>query len=281
MENYWDWKDRKTGTPPRNDTMRTDIDECIRQSLVFEDFIFRMRKLGYTVQYGPNLKYMTVRAPGAERSRRVYKLGDEYTEEAIRRRISENTPEQVAQAIRANRAGVKDQEPKAQKVVRVQWNGKRRTHKKLKGLQARYYRILYTFGMIRSRPRTQANRSMYYSLYDQLRQFDGYIRQMKLLSTCDVKTVEELSALRESCISEISVLAAERRALYRHPDNADGGLKVEIDQLTARITELRRIVRDCDAIEVRSNATIDRIREAEQQKSSQNRKSKGLHEQQR
>lgn len=288
-EPYSDWKDRANGTPPRNDIIRADIDACIRQSLSFEDFITNLKRLGYSIpRYGPNIKHMSIRAPGANRARRLDELNktcsgeDKYTEEAIRRRIDENTPEQVAQAIRANRTAYeKDQEPSIPKLVRVKWNGKRKTHKKLKGLQARYYRILYTFGMIRSRPRTQANRSMYFSLYDQLRQFDGYIRQMKLLSTSNVKTVDELSALRESSVSEISALVTERRALYRHPDNADGGLKVEIDKLTTRIAELRRIVRDCEAIEARSTATIDRIREAEQQKASQKHKSIGSHEQQR
>lgn len=287
-EPYSDWKDRANGTPPRNDIIRADIDACIRQSLSFEDFITNLKRLGYSIpRYGPNIKHMSIRAPGANRARRLDELNktcsgeDKYTEEAIRRRIDENTPEQVAQAIRANRTAYeKDQEPSIPKLVRVKWNGKRKTHKKLKGLQARYYRILYTFGMIRNRPRTQANRSMYFSLYDQLRQFDGYIRQMKLLSTSNVKTVDELSALRESSISEISALVTERRALYRHPDNADGGLKEHIDKITAKIAELRRIVRDCDAIEARSVATIDRIHEVKQ-KTSQNRKNMGMHEQQR
>jgi hypothetical protein len=288
-EPYRDWKDRANGIPPRNDIMRVDIDACIRQSLSFEDFIFNLKKLGYSIpRYGPNVKHMSIRASGAERARRLDDLNktcggeDKYTEEAIRRRIAENTPEMVAQAIQATRSLVeKESEPASLKFVRVKWNGKRRTHKKLKGLQARYYRMLYTFGMIRQRPRSQTNRAMYFSLYDQLRQFDGYIRQMKLLSSCNVKTVDELSALRESSCSEITALIAKRRTLYRHPDNADGGLKVEIDKLTVRIAELRRIVRDCEAIEARSTATIDRLHEAEQQKSSHKHKSVGVHEQQR
>ena len=286
-EPYKDWKDRANGIPPRNDIMRADIDDCIRQSLSFEDFMFNLKKLGYSIpRYGPNVKHMSIRAPGAERARRLDDLNktcggeDKYTEKAIRRRIAENTPEMVMQAIQATRSSVeKESVPTSPKFVRVKWNGKRRMHKKLKGLQARYYRMLYTFGMIRQRPRSQTNRAMYFSLYDQLRQFDGYIRQMKLLSSCNVKTVDELSALRESSSSEITALIAKRRTLYRHPDNADGGLKVEIDKLTVRIAELRRIVRDCEAIEARSAATVQRIRDVEQHSNEQKRKNTNLRDQ--
>ncbi|HWR18852.1 MAG TPA: relaxase/mobilization nuclease domain-containing protein [Clostridia bacterium] len=278
-ENYSDWKDRKSGVTPRNDIMRNDIDACIQRSLTFSDFVSQMSRLGYSIRYGPNIKYMTICAPGAERSRRVYKLGYEYTEEAMRRRISDNTPEQVAQAIR-NTLAVNDkhQGSPLPRVTRVKWNGRRRSQKKLKGLQARYYRILYTLGMIRNQPRTNTNRSMYFTLYDQIRQFDSYVRQMKLLSTCNVKNMEELSMLRESSSGELTALITERRTLYRHPDNAVGGLKTEIDRLSARITELRRIVRDCDAIKARSAETVQRIRVVDQQNNLHKHKNAGVRE---
>ena len=288
-EPYVYWKDRENGVPNRNDTMRADIDDCIRLSLTFENFITNLRRLGYSIaRYGPNIKHISICAPGADRARRLDTLNkkyggeNKYTEEAIRRRIAENTPELVAQAIQKVRTvREKDHEPPAPKLVHVKWNGRRRSQKKLKGLQARYYRILYTLGMIRSRPRMQANRSMYFSLYDQLRQFNGYVRQMQLLTSYNIKTVAELSALRDTSNSEVSALITERRALYRHPGNGDGGLKEQIDQITARIAELRRIVRDCDAIEARSTMTSQRIQEAEKQKLEQKYKNTGLHALQR
>ena len=49
-EPYTDWKDRKSGTMPRSDVMRSDIDECIRQSLSFEQFISRMKGMGYLMR---------------------------------------------------------------------------------------------------------------------------------------------------------------------------------------------------------------------------------------
>ncbi|HWR18848.1 MAG TPA: relaxase/mobilization nuclease domain-containing protein, partial [Clostridia bacterium] len=271
---YTEWKERKTGTSQRDDLMRADIDVCLAQSLSFEEFISRIKARGYTIpRYGPTIKYMSIRPPGKTpdgnplKARRIHELGDGYSEEAIRQRIAQNTPEMVRIAILS--AHEKEQNvSKKPKVVRAFKGRKRYTRKKLTGLQARYYRILYTLGMIHKRP--QSNRSIYFPLYDQVRQLDGYIRQMKLLTTHDVHSLDELFQVKLSLQTQIDVLLKERSALYRQ--NGKEVHKEQIGQLTGQLAELRRALRDCESIETRSVETDQRIRHAQEQEAERQRK---------
>ena len=264
---YTEWKDRKSGTSQRDDLMRADINECIAQSLSFEEFISRLKARGYTIpRYGHTIKYMSIRPAGKTpegkplKARRIHELGEGYSEEAIRQRIAQNTPEMVREALR--KAHEKDQSVRKQpKAVRAFKGSKRYPRKKLSGLQARYYRILYTLGMLHKRP--QSNRSMYFPLYDQVRQLDGYIRQMKLLTTHDVHSLDELFQVKLSFHAQIDTLLKERSALYRQ--NGKEVHKEKIDQLTVQLKELRRALRDCESIETRSVETDKRIRHAQEQ----------------
>lgn len=232
-----------------------------------EQFVRSMRGLGYTVRFGPNVKYMTVTAPGVDRARRVYKLGSEYTEEAIRQRIAGNTPEQVNSAIRESR---NDAVASVSALARVRYARPRRTHKKLKGLQARYFRILYTFGMIRKYPRQAGNREMYNMMYDQVRQLDSYIRQMNLLRNLNITTMEGLNQYKENIEQQIGDLARQRSGLYRNLRSGEN-CQASIDGLSAQLKSLRQTLRDCVAIQERSEETLRRIRETERQKDEKER----------
>jgi hypothetical protein len=254
--------------------MRADIDVCVDQSLSFEEFISRIKALGYTIpRYGQTIKYMSIRPPGKTskgdplKSRRIHELGGEYSEEAIRQRIAQNMPDMVREAIR--NAHEKEQiVSKQPKVVRASRGVKQYTRKKLTGLQARYYRILYTLGMLRKRP--QSNRSMYFPLYDQVRQLDEYIRQMRLITSHNVQSLDDLFLLRTTLQDKIDAITKERSALYKANDR--DAHHAEIDQLTFQLKELRRSLRDCESIETRSIETDQRIRQVQEQEAERQRK---------
>ena len=66
------------------DKLREMIDTTIQKVSSFEEFIQVMELEGYEIKFG---KYITFRAPGQERFTRSKRIGPDYTEEAIRRRI--------------------------------------------------------------------------------------------------------------------------------------------------------------------------------------------------
>ena len=70
------------------------MDDAIAHSLTFEQFIRRLRDAGYEVKV--DVKHIAVRPPGKERFTRLRRLGDDYTEEALRQRILQNDPSMLA-----------------------------------------------------------------------------------------------------------------------------------------------------------------------------------------
>jgi anion-transporting ArsA/GET3 family ATPase len=124
--------------------------------------------------------------------------------------------------------------------------------------------------MIRKRPQTQANRSMYFSMYDQIRQLDGYIRQMRLITSQNVQSLDDLFVLRTTLHEKIETMTKERSTLYKANDRE--AHHAEIDQLTFQLKELRRSLRDCESIETRSIETDQRIRQVQEQEEERQRK---------
>ena len=79
-----------------------DSDTLIPQVASFEELLQRLQAAGYEIKPG---KYISCRAPGQERYTRLKTLGADYTEEAIRERISGKRA-RAAKAPRADRGGV-------------------------------------------------------------------------------------------------------------------------------------------------------------------------------
>ncbi len=69
------------------DLVRQDLDAAIAASFTFASLLDILRKRGYTVKYGSNVKYTAVKPPGGARFLRLDSLGEDYTEEAILQRL--------------------------------------------------------------------------------------------------------------------------------------------------------------------------------------------------
>ena len=63
---------------------RQTIDRVLSDCESYEEFLARMRREGYEIKEGTNLSF---RAPGQERFTRSYRLGDNYTRDALRSRL--------------------------------------------------------------------------------------------------------------------------------------------------------------------------------------------------
>jgi len=276
-------KDRpsKDKLPKPNGIMRADIDACIRLSLSFDEFIQRLKSLGYTIpRYGPTIKYMSIRPPGKTAdgkprgSRRIHELGDEYSVDAIQHRIAQNTIEQVRQA-RKEAYEALPEPLSLPKPARITLPSQWRSPKRLNGLQARYYRILYTLGMVRRRPRGDGNRALYFSLRDQVREFSSYVRQAQLLRSNGIVSVSHLHEYRESIQLQVSEVTKQRRSLYYQRKQGilpEAEVDAVINRLTTQLKELRLAWHDCNAIEERSETTAQRLEVVQQYEKEQRQK---------
>ena len=58
-----EWEAESRGEPTRHSLLRDDIDDIISKSFTFQTFIDQLRKRGYQVKYGDNVKHIAVKPP--------------------------------------------------------------------------------------------------------------------------------------------------------------------------------------------------------------------------
>ena len=91
-KSYREWQADRNGTSWKSQ-LKADINECIKRTRTYEDFISFMQAKGYEIkdyEFGEGAhKYISFRAPGQERfiRGREKSLGPEYTKENIKTRI--------------------------------------------------------------------------------------------------------------------------------------------------------------------------------------------------
>lgn len=78
---------QRHGRTTLRDVVRRDVDEAIRRSYSYADFLRELRRMGYQVKSGANVKHTAVRPTDGQRFIRLDSLGDGYDEAAIRGRI--------------------------------------------------------------------------------------------------------------------------------------------------------------------------------------------------
>ena len=100
-KSYAEYQAEKTGTSWKG-KLKIAVDALIPQVSSFEELLQRLQTAGYEIKPG---KYVSCRVPGQERFTRLKTLGADYTEEAIRERISSKRA-RAAKAPRADRGGV-------------------------------------------------------------------------------------------------------------------------------------------------------------------------------
>ena len=83
-KSYAEYQAEKTGTSWKG-KLKTAIDALIPKASTFEELLSLLQAAGYEIKPG---KYISCRAHGQERFTRLKTLGADYTEEALRERIS-------------------------------------------------------------------------------------------------------------------------------------------------------------------------------------------------
>ena len=100
-KSYAEYQAEKTGTSWKG-KLKIAVDALVPQVSSFEELLSRLQTAGYEIKSG---KYVSCRAPGQERFTRLKTLGADYTEEALRERIS-GTRTRAAKAPGQQRGGI-------------------------------------------------------------------------------------------------------------------------------------------------------------------------------
>ena len=250
---YGEWRAEQEGRPTWRGIIRKEIDEIIRQSMTERQFFDNLKKRGYEVKVGKDL---SVRPPGKPRFVRLERnFGENYSLAGIRRRIlAQQRPERPLP------------EPK-QQVRRAVLRGSLKSARKITGFRALYFHYCYLLGIF-PKNRPVSNKRLHFLLREDLAKLDAITEETRLLVGHRIDTDEQLFSYKESLEQKIETLTTQRKALYREQRTVAvksnpvrlSEVKAEISSISKELAGLRREVRLCDDIAVRSGVMREKIK---------------------
>ena len=242
----------KNGMPTRDNVTRQAVDEAISKSFTLKDFDRIMAEMGYRVSFDPNRKYWTVIGKGWKRPKRLYKLGEEYTNERIMERITENS-----YAVKFSRFA----EP--QRTVRVfRVKGSLKGAKKIGGLRGLYLHYCYKLGIL-PKNKKQNYARLHYLLKDDLMKMEASSQERRLWCRNRIVTVEQVLLYKGTLETEKTDLLQKRKELYSKSRKTGGeekeAIRSQLSDLSKRLSVIRKEVRLCEGIEARNAALKEKL----------------------
>lgn len=255
----------KQGRPTRDNVARQAVDEAISKSFTLKDFDRQLAEMGYRINFDPNRKYWTIIGKGWQRPKRLYKLGEEYTNDRIMERISENSYAVKFQSF---------SEPQPQvKVYRVK--GSLKNAKKMGGLRGLYLHYCYKFGIL-PKGRKQNYARLHYLLKDDLMKMEAITLETRLLCHNHIDMAEQLCSYKGSLETEMSALLQKRKELYFKSRRISGeekeAVKAELSVISGRLKVIRKEVRLCEGIAARSDTLKEKLQTIRADEKEQQRK---------
>ena len=193
-ETYTEWRDSRDGKFIWSDMIKRDLDACVLEASDFDEFVALLKGRGYEVKQN---KYFAVKPPGLSRYRRSYRLGDEYTEESLRRRIETEDMKYYQE---------NHSEARILRVV-VPYHLKRA---KLSGMQRRYFAKLYRIGKLKQRPYSQA-----YKYRDEIRKMHKLHKQYMFLSKYEIHSMDDLKRVYDELQEKKAERSKDRSQHYK------------------------------------------------------------------
>lgn len=252
QHSYYYHKLETAGMPTRYDMARKAIDEAITHSTNLKAFDYALTQMGYEHSLSPSRKYWTIIPKGYSKPVRLKNLGENYTEEAIRKRLLEN------QRIRI--------EPFANTMYKPrQYNLPTRVHKiqKKSGIYRLYLYYCYRLGYLPKYKKQNTNRLHYY-LKEDLLKLDKISEETRLLGRENISTDKQLFSYKDSVSSKLETLTKERKELRNGlrrniSDEEKEVIKEKISKLTSKIKVLRKDIALCDSIAEHSKIIEERV----------------------
>ena len=250
-KHYGEWRAEQENRHTWRGLIKTDVDEAINTSMTERQFWDALKKKGYEVKIG---KDISIRPPGKERFVRLMRnFGEEYDLSRIRDRIMDH-------------GQVRPLPESEQKKFREEYHRSLADTKKATGFLALYYHYCYLLGYFpKKKPNHQ--KRLHFLLREDLLKMEAISEEAKLLDRCQIDTAEQLSSYKAELEQRVETATARRRELYkkqrstvvRTDEEKLSAVKVEISMLTAELKNLRKEVKLCEGIALRSCAIEEKI----------------------
>ena len=248
------WLDEQAGKPTRYNIYRADVQKAIDSSITGRGMVQYLRGRGYIVDStGPNLK---IRLPQFPHFIRLDTLNPQWTNQGIEHLIYDRDDLISSRSKPPRKPDIPDW-------LRDAYQPQKRTTK----IYQLYLYYCYQLGIL---PKGTTYHPVSPQLRADLRHLDDIDRQTRYLASRNIETVEELLADRFKKEAQLEALTTQRTKLQNKIRRAAPEQKIllrkEKAEVTAKITALRKDIRDSKEIEQRSleiQDTLDRAFEAE------------------
>ena len=193
-------KAERAGAPTRLVIAREALDEGLARCCNLRELKSFLFSLGYICQFDDNRKYWTIRQRDWKRPIRLVRMGEQYTNEAIRERLRNNSPE-------VRKVAPIHRRVKTKKRARLR---KKPSHK-IGSLRGLYCHYCYLLGYYPKR------RAKFYRvsplLRDDLLKLNYISQEAKLLQKYRIDTMGQLLLFEESISERINQLKEESKTL--------------------------------------------------------------------
>ena len=253
----------KRGGGTRLNTAKAALDEGIAVSSTISELRIFMKSRGYICDFSPNRKYWTVRMKEWKRPIRFYRMGEEYTNEEIMRRLTHGE-ETKTFAVFHKAVYVK-------KAYMLSTRGDRL--KKTGGIRGLYLYYCYLLGYLPKYRRGHARVPA--ALRDDIAKLDMIAEEARLLCRENISTQTELAAFAEKRISQLEEKGGQRQELLKKmrrkiPPEEKEKLKEDADVLKQEMRKLRKEIRLSENIGKRTEHIMEKIQEAEREEVKEN-----------
>ena len=242
----------KAGGNTRLNVARKAVDEAITISANLREFEIAMKSMGYSCSFGSNRKYWTIKMASWKKPMRLYRMGEDYTNERIMERIIE---EKETKSFVAFQKAV---------YVRRQYKMETRQDKvrKVGGLKGLYLHYCYLLGYLPKYTRKPTRVSP--TIRDDIKKMDMISEEARLIERAKVTDITSLQVFKEERLDRIEEKTHERnqvmKVLRRNvSDEEKSQARNKANILKDEIQELRKEVRLLDRIEERSKVMEERI----------------------
>ena len=251
-------KDEENGKLTMRGQIKADIDQAIKENYSWRTFCKALGELGYVTEWRGS--FFRIRPDQGKKFFRFDRLGEGYSVEEIRRRLSENY----------YRFHPREDEPFVLP-----------TRDKAKGLYALYLHYQYLLKHLpKSRPPNDPE--AYAQMKADRKKLQQYSDAAKLLGKYQIYTAEQLHDHTEKISEQFKDLAIQRKKLQNrlkrmHNSGQMQPIKNQIAALTERMAELRKEMRICTEIAERSGAVeviVNRIEHPIQQQAEKQQERK-------
>ena len=234
---------------------KEDIDYAIEHSWTYQEFIKKLKDMGYEVYFRAN-KISIRRYPYKRNIRIERAFGEEYSIENIKNKICSRYPsrEEVIK-------------PKTYD-KRLFYKGIVKKLRKPKWIIALYYYYCY---LLKVYPKKNLNYKMTPEMRAEVKKMDKYSEQIRFICKYRLETIKEIDNLKEQKKEELQKILNTRNRLYYKRQKLDNesekeAVTKEIISVTYVIEKVRKEIKLCDEVGDNSRKMKEQIKAMEERK---------------